>query len=154
MLSSARRQMTAPFKSLGRAGSCSRCHGDSLKAGVGPQLPRPAHGPQTQSGQSAGGALRSMLRCSCKSRQCVVAQWRSGSFGPLDLPVGRGCPELVKPIVPPILILQTDICICMLQHVSCNNWICIYCLKSVCVMLSLLVCCIICPGILLPSSSC
>ncbi len=44
--------------SLVPKGSCSRW---LLEAGVGPQLPRAAHGPQTHTGPSAGGALRGML---------------------------------------------------------------------------------------------
>ncbi len=63
---------------------------------------RSSHGPQTQLGPAAGGAPRSM-RPAMRSRR-----WRSGSVGPPD--PGRGCPELVKPV------LLTDIGACMSRH--------------------------------------
>jgi hypothetical protein len=71
-----------PMHSLVPKGSCSR---RLLEAGVGPQLPRPAHGPQTHTGPSAGGASRGMRDDAARSRH--VADGVVVQSGHLILPV-------------------------------------------------------------------
>jgi hypothetical protein len=55
-------RFSTPMSSSALAPLAHKCQpaGGSSKAGLGPQLPRPAHGPQTQSRPAAGGASRSM----------------------------------------------------------------------------------------------
>ncbi len=68
MQSSALGPLTAPSARKGRASAA----GCSSKSGVGPQLPRPTHGPKAHPGQAAGATPRS-IRPEAQSRQCVVA---------------------------------------------------------------------------------
>ena len=100
MSSSALGPLTAPSAQKGRAagGSSRRASARSSRGPLTARRPIRVRRPAVRRG--ACGPEPAM-----RSRR-----WRSGSVGPPD--PGRGCPELVKPI------LLTDIGVCMLQHPS------------------------------------